>query len=633
MEITQIKKIKDKNISEIAIYVLDKFKSRFYNRKYKYRLSHIPRGKFQFDSTPQLFERSEISISSDDDLIATKFCEHEFDILGSGWIDFNLDASLTDQICFEATSLFNILNPDYRRINWWLEPKKQYIFSAVIPSEKIPIIENKGLDIKYPWELSRCQHLPYLARLFSCSGNTRYATEIQCQILDFISANRVGVGVNWMCPMDVSIRAANIIISLKILSDCGCKINDQLSEIIYRSLYEHLVFIRYHLENHRNYRGNHYLSDIVGILFISAFMPKDNFVDNTYKFAKSQLLRSILEQFNADGSNFEASAAYHKLSLELALYGLWVISVKSDGKKESNFLTEEPKVLDRIISAMRFMQDLIKPNDDIYQIGDNDSGHLFRFYRVGRMENHTWIENELSTNEIQMLINTVLGKMTGNNFIESFFSLRINKSIARDNCFILERDESYFTNLCNIYSYVDVHKYHLPSNWERHGVELFNYPDFGVCGIKTSRLYLGVSYTSNGQNGRGGHSHNDKLSFELQIDNENIEADPGTFVYTSSLEQRNLFRSTLAHNAPYFGVEQNPIGSNCFQLIQKTKCTLLKLTRKEIALLCEYDNISHIRRFLINENELIVEDYSNHKFVNKPPFDLFSNGYGKIMSF
>jgi len=60
--------------------------------------------------------------------------------------------------------------------------------------------------------------------------------------------------------------------------------------------------------------------------------------------------------------------------------------------------------------------------------------------------------------------------------------------------------------------------------------------------------YCIVSCGSNGQNDRGGHCHNDKLSFELCIDGQDVAVDPGTYVYTADPEARNKFRGTAFHN-------------------------------------------------------------------------------------
>jgi hypothetical protein len=72
-----------------------------------------------------------------------------------------------------------------------------------------------------------------------------------------------------------------------------------------------------------------------------------------------------------------------------------------------------------------------------------------------------------------------------------------------------------------------------------------------------------------GQNGNGGHAHNDLLSYELS-DGFPFVVDSGTYVYTADPDARNLFRSTAAHNTVVVGGEEiNPIArSSLFRLRQ-----------------------------------------------------------------
>jgi len=51
-----------------------------------------------------------------------------------------------------------------------------------------------------------------------------------------------------------------------------------------------------------------------------------------------------------------------------------------------------------------------------------------------------------------------------------------------------------------------------------------------------------------GQDGNGGHAHNDTGSFELNYKGKDFIIDPGSYVYTADPKQRNKFRSIFSHS-------------------------------------------------------------------------------------
>jgi hypothetical protein len=61
-------------------------------------------------------------------------------------------------------------------------------------------------------------------------------------------------------------------------------------------------------------------------------------------------------------------------------------------------------------------------------------------------------------------------------------------------------------------------------------------------------LYAIIDCGDHGTGGRGSHAHSDALSIEVFAFNRTFLRDPGTFVYTASERDRNLFRSTAYHN-------------------------------------------------------------------------------------
>src|SRR3546814_4629595 len=95
-----------------------------------------------------------------------------------------------------------------------------------------------GVDVKAPGELARLQHLPRLAiaHLLAAGGHhgfedaAIYACEIRNQIFDFLATNPPRFGVNWLCPMDVGIRIANMLLAVDMLRAGGWEPDPPRSE-------------------------------------------------------------------------------------------------------------------------------------------------------------------------------------------------------------------------------------------------------------------------------------------------------------------------------------------------------------------------------------------------------------------
>jgi hypothetical protein len=84
------------------------------------------------------------------------------------------------------------------------------------------------------------------------------------------------------------------------------------------------------------------------------------------------------------------------------------------------------------------------------------------------------------------------------------------------------------------------------------------FSDGGVYILRGPDSHVFIDCGPVGLAGAGGHGHNDALSFEAWLGGAPLIVDPGSFVYTASFEDRNLFRSTAMHNTPMIdGAEVN----------------------------------------------------------------------------
>lgn len=80
----------------------------------------------------------------------------------------------------------------------------------------------------------------------------------------------------------------------------------------------------------------------------------------------------------------------------------------------------------------------------------------------------------------------------------------------------------------------------------------------GLYVLRSTRISCHVACGPNGQQGVGGHAHNDKLAIVLRVDGRPIVVDRGTWGYSADTRTRDLFRSTAMHSTLALdGLEQS----------------------------------------------------------------------------
>ena len=585
--------------------------------------------------------------------LSKMYIEHRFDLLGSGWVKNTYDTVALGVEGYKYD--MNIKAPksiadDYEPIDWQKDYKSGYRWSQKTWYKDHPIGHKLGVDIKVPWELARLQHLPQLAIFCTIGENLKEQNikEFKYQVLDFIENNPPRMGVNWVCTMDVGIRAANMLVAYDMVTqiDNLGVLDNEFRQIFVNSIYEHGIHIINNLEiSTEGKRSNHYLSNIVGLLYVSSYLEKNNEINKWLEFSIEQIKNEMDYQFYEDGGNFESSSSYHRLSGELIVYATALV-LRIKGKKLFS-----PDYKDKLYKIGRFTLDITKPNKEIHQFGDNDSGRLFRFSPIGKFITNKeavdkylnlkkykddnglyWDENSLNH---QSFISTVSGLFQDNLFeTDISFEKSFIQSLSGTGLTPMNKEYSNVIlsgiNLTNL-EFKNTKKYHI--KYDINNLKSIIYPHSGVCIFKSESFYLSICFTPLGQNGNGGHKHNDILSYELIIDGKEIVRDAGTYLYTPLPNKRNEFRSINAHNVPIVNdIEHNSWndGMNGLFMMNNNSNTYLKeYGTNFMELILEYKDIKVLRRFDIKEDSLVVTDTSNKEFKYST-FNLYSNGYGKV---
>ena len=221
-----------------------------------------------------------------------------------------------------------------------------------------------------PWELSRCQHLPLLAAAHRLTGDPRYLNELGSQLTAFIDANPVEIGAPWACTMDVAIRAANWVAAMCMATPASA--DAAWVEPAMASLLLHCRFIRGHLEWGET-RGNHYLSDVVGLLVACAPFSAGAEGRGWAVWATDELEREMFHQVRPDGCDHEASIPYHRLVTELFVCGTQAADALCPGRLSAGYRG-------RLERMLEFVADYTRTDGLSPQIGDADDG---RFLPLG----------------------------------------------------------------------------------------------------------------------------------------------------------------------------------------------------------------------------------------------------------
>jgi len=275
---------------------------------------------------------------------ADEICKHIFDLLGSGKTELG------------------------KEIDWLLDFKSGYRWNQkeyYLATGKHVTLDDDS-DVKVPWELSRFQHFVTLGKAYWYTGDEKYAKEFVSQIESWIVQNPIELGVNWACTMDVAIRATNWIGGYYFF--CG---SSSLTKEFKIKFFESLFLHGRHIINNLEFgyiRGNHYLSDIAGLVYLSVFFQETKEGNKWLEKGISALKEEMEFQVYSDGVDIEGSISYHRLVTELFISAT-ILCLK-------NAITFPEWYMSRLEKMIEFVMYYTKPDGTTPQIGDNDDGRL-----------------------------------------------------------------------------------------------------------------------------------------------------------------------------------------------------------------------------------------------------------------
>lgn len=429
-------------------------------------------------------------------------------------------------------------------------------------------------DVKVPRELSRSHFLLHLALAYQFKRDSKYAQKAYDLILDWIDANPLMYSINWCCSMDVGIRAMNWVWAISYLQDH--EVSEGTINKIHGSLYQHGWFIYHNLEgNIFGYNNNHYFSDIVGLLHIAVHFQHDKQGNEWFQYALKEFFRELRLQILPCGMLYEGSTHYNRLVLELIIPSITLLQ-----RTGYNIPAD---IMGRFESMFDFTKQIIMPDGTFPIIADQDNGRGL-----------PWGADDI--NDMRYLLS--LGASVFNR--ADFKSLGNGYNIY---CAVFGRSYNDFNSIPD--------ETYLPeSTYIR---------DAGFAVMRKENNYLIFNADNQGMYKDSGttiyHTHSDWFSFVLAVKGVSFIVDPGTYVYSSDADKRNLFRSTSMHNTVTVdGMDQEEINpKTLWNMVRKGRVEVMKWVSNstEDVIVCSHNGYERLENPVNHSRSIRFDKQSN----------------------
>ena len=352
-------------------------------------------------------------------------------------------------------------------------------------------------DIRYPWEASRFHHLIWYAQSYNLTRDDKWVIQGLKDIRDFNNEDIFGYGINWRDGLQLSIRIFSIVGFLDLIGESNFS-KGQLKEL--KDFFsKNFYLLEKQISPKSDFRNNHSIGEFSGLI-VGSLLIGDELKLKKYL----SLLRKELEiQIYDDGIPFEGSLPYIIFDLDFLIF-ITIALKNSNLDIDITWLEKITKNSYISLSKISGTKDFIIP------LGDGDEGRVFK-----------------------------LGEQ---DYLRCTQELMLAREIFQD-------ERIKFCNQSEIGLYFWVTGQENPLSLEKDS-SLHIFQDSGLIKFKFFDLDILIDNgpTGLGENGIGGHGHNDTSSLFIYDDDLGILCDCGWYTYYLDDETRYELQSTSSHN-------------------------------------------------------------------------------------
>jgi hypothetical protein len=418
--------------------------------------------------------------------------------------------SLANKIMTESFEILGAKDVKASEINW----AKDYLSGYEWPNKHFVDIvtqsPNFGTDVKIPWELSRLQWLHPVGQAYLLTNDEVYAEYSKGILQSWIESNPWGVGVNWSCTMEAAMRVLSWTWLYRVFADSKAWQDNDFKLELLDALYEHLVFVERYIEI-SDVNGNHLIADAVSLVVGGAFFEVigsgSKWRRTGWKILEFEIGKQVLD----DGVNFEGSVSYHRFVTELLFLAVQY-QESITGDNSDRFRTY-------LLLMASYIDAYVKPDGTAPLVGDSDNGRALDF--GSNINDHRYLVHVIfqEYGEQKYIAKSALTP-------ESLWWLG----------YIPLADEARVSDSVSLSSAA----FTASGNFIMRGHNDYVFIDCGHVGLA----------------GRGGHGHNDCLSFVAVLAGCELVGDTGSYIYTSNYKERQRRRGTQCHNTPMIAQQE-----------------------------------------------------------------------------
>jgi hypothetical protein len=358
-------------------------------------------------------------------------------------------------------------------------------------------------DVKTVWEMSRLQWVLPCGQAYVLTGDERFAAAARNALEHWIDANPYAASVNWGVTMEPAMRIFSWTWLLRACGRSRAWAAPEFREKLLCSLYLHAFFTERFIER-SDVNGNHFTADAAALVVAGALFDGSD-ATRWLRSGIDDLEREIVRQVHPDGVDFEASSAYHRLVAELFLAAS--MAARTRGLELSSTYRA------RLAAMGRFTAAYMRPDGTAPLWGDHDDARTLPMGPQG-LRDHRYLVGLIG---LHLGDEELIAASAGSRAEAAWWFGP--EAVSRLRTAATERGSQAFR-------------------------------DGGVYVMRGQGSHVFIDCGPIGLEGRGGHGHNDLLSFEAVLDGVPLITEGGCYVYTADFASRQRDRATRSHNTP-----------------------------------------------------------------------------------